>query len=263
VPEPPPIDAVAFDLDGTLIDSREDLASAVNRVRGELDLAPLPVARVVEMVGKGARNLVRRALSEENPRPPLEEIDREGFERAFERFLDLYFERCLERTRPYPGIEVLLDALRESAEPDGAGLPLAVVTNKPERHTGKVLRGLGLDRRLRFFLGGDSLPVKKPDPAPLTEAARRLGVAPERLLYVGDSEIDAETARRAGSPLVLVQWGFGSPEELAPFDCVLRAERPADIGDLLWRGRGGESEPGGIRSRRNSRSTPAGETPRG
>lgn len=239
-PEPPPADrsaaghrpveAVAFDLDGTLIDSREDLASGVNAVRRELALPSLPVPRVVEMVGKGARNLVRRALSEENPEPP----EGEAFERAFGRFLDLYLDRCLERTRPYPGIGELLDALAGDGERHG--LPMAVVTNKPERHTGKILRGLGLDRRFRFFLGGDGLPVKKPDPAPLHEAARRLGVAPERLLFVGDSETDAETARRAGCPLVLVTWGFGTADELAPYDCVLRARRPAEIVDLL-RGR--------------------------
>lgn len=218
MPTPAPrIDAVAFDLDGTLIDSREDLASGVNAVRLELGLAPLEVPRVVEMVGKGARRLVRRALPDE--------IEGESFERAYERFLALYYDRCLERTRPYPGVEELLERLD--------GLPLAVVTNKPERHTEKVLRGLGLDRRLRFFLGGDSLPTKKPDPAPLVEAARRLGVPPARMLYVGDSETDGETARRAGCPLVLVRWGFGSEEELAPFDCVLRAERPAEIGDLV------------------------------
>jgi phosphoglycolate phosphatase len=224
------IDAVAFDLDGTLIDSREDLASGVNAVREELGLAPLPVSRVVEMVGKGARNLVRRALAEANPGPTPIEGAGEGFEHAFGRFLDLYYERCVERTRPYPGIEALLDSL------DGAGLPLAVVTNKPERHTGAVLRGLGLDRCFRFFLGGDSLEVKKPDPAPLLEAARRLGAPPERVLFVGDSETDGETARRAGCPLVLVTWGFGGAEELALFDPVLRADRAEEIADFLRRG---------------------------
>lgn len=232
----PPIDAIAFDLDGTLVDSREDLAAGVNAVRLELGLVPLEVPRVVEMVGKGARHLVRRALPDE--------IEGEAFDRAFERFLALYYDRCLERTLPYPGIEELLDRLD--------GRPLAVVTNKPERHTAKVLAGLDLERRLRFFLGGDSLAAKKPDPAPLVEAARRLGVPVERLLYVGDSETDGETARRAGCSLVLVRWGFGSDEELAPFDCVQRAERPAQIGDLVERNDGGETDRGGMRSRPTS-----------
>lgn len=237
MPSPaPPIDAIAFDLDGTLVDSREDLAAGVNAVRLELGLVPLEVPRVVEMVGKGARHLVRRALPEE--------IEGEAFERAFERFLALYYDRCLDRTLPYPAVEELLDRLD--------GRPLAVVTNKPERHTAKVLGGLGLERRLRFFLGGDSLPTKKPDPAPLVEAARRLDVPIERLLYVGDSETDGETARRAGCPLVLVRWGFGSEDELARFECVLRAERPAEIGDLFEVDSGGETDSGGMRSRTTS-----------
>lgn len=203
--------AIAFDLDGTLVDSRHDLASAVNVVRGELGLEPLPLERVVAFVGHGARVLVRRSL------PAT--VAGDDFEAAFGRFLELYYERCLDETRPYPGVEAMLEALAER-------FPLAVVTNKPERHTRKVLEGLGLARRLRFALGGDSLAARKPEPEPLLEAARRLGVEPARLLYVGDSAIDGETAARAGAPAALVAWGFGSAEELVEHPAVARPESP-------------------------------------
>lgn len=212
------IAAVVFDLDGTLIDSRRDLAAAVNGVRGELGYEALPVARVVQYVGHGARNLVRRSLPDE--------VAGEGFEAAFGRFLDLYYDRCLRETRPYPGVEALLEAL-------AGRLPLAVLTNKPERHTGKVLDGLRLARHLRCALGGDTLPVSKPDPETLREAARRLGTPPGSTLLVGDSAIDAETAQNAGAPAALVTWGFGTPEDLAPFQPVLRPETPDDLERFL------------------------------
>jgi phosphoglycolate phosphatase len=218
------IAAVVFDLDGTLIDSRRDLAAAVNGVRGELGYEALRVARVVQYVGHGARNLVRRSLPDE--------VAGEGFEAAFGRFLDIYYDGCLGETRPYPGIAALLDAL-------AGRLPLAVLTNKPERHTRKILDGLGLAPRLRFALGGDTLPVSKPDPETLLETARRLGTPPASTLLVGDSAIDAETARNAGAPAALVTWGFGTPEELAPFHPVLRPDTPEDLERFLAAPRGG------------------------
>lgn len=211
------ISAVVFDLDGTLVDSREDLAAAVNVVRRELGHDPLPVERVVEMVGEGARKLVRRALPEE--------VAGERFEDAFRDFLDRYYDACLERTRPYDGIEALLEAA-------SGRLPVGLLTNKPERHTRKVLRGLGLDRWIGEAVGGDSLATKKPDPGPLLELARRLGTVPGSVLFVGDSATDGETARRAGAPLALVSWGFGKPADLAPFECVLRPSTPAEI--VAW-----------------------------
>lgn len=214
------LSAVVFDLDGTLVDSREDLATAINAVRRELGYEPLPVARVVAVVGEGARRLVRRALPEE--------VVGEAFEAAFEEFLDRYFEVCLDRTRPYDGVEALLEAA-------AARLPLGLLTNKPERHTWKVLRGLGLDRWIGETVAGDSLATRKPDPEPLVELARRLGVEPGRVLFVGDRATDGETARRAGAPLALVGWGFGRSEELAPFDCVLRPESPAALAAWLTR----------------------------
>jgi 2-phosphoglycolate phosphatase len=217
-----PFGAIAFDLDGTLVDSRLDLAAAVNTVRAELGFPGLPVERVMTFVGRGARSLVRRSLPEE--------VAGGDFDAAYERFLELYYDRCLEQTRPYPGVESMLEAL-------AAELPLAVVTNKPARHTRRILEGLGLAPWLRFALGGDSLPERKPDPEPLREAGRRLGVDPGRLLYVGDSAIDGETARRAGSPAALVTWGFGTPGELARCEAMTRPESPEALVRWIAAGR--------------------------
>lgn len=203
--------ALAFDLDGTLIDSRRDLADAVNEVRHELGFERLEVEEIVTLVGRGARLLVRRALPEE--------VSGEEFERAFTAFLDRYYDRCLEATRPYEGVEAMLEAL-------AGRFPLGLLTNKPERHTRKILKGLGLGAFFGVLVGGDSLAVRKPDPETLRVVARRLGVRLADLLYVGDSVTDGETARAAGVPVVLVEWGFGRPEELAPFEALLRPATP-------------------------------------
>lgn len=185
--------ALVFDLDGTLVDSRPDLASAVNATRERLGLPPLSLAAVTGMVGEGARVLVRRALPES--------VAGAAFDEALALFLDLYFERCLEGTRAYPGIP---EALAELA----AGRPLAVLTNKPERHSRKVLAGLGLLPWFEAVVGGDTLPARKPDPAGLLSLAARWGLPPGEVLLVGDSAVDAATARAGGCRLALVEWGF-------------------------------------------------------
>lgn len=208
------IGAVVFDLDGTLIDSRRDLAAAVNRVREERGFEPLPVDEVVAMVGRGARVLVRRALPES--------VGGSDFDRAFQRFLDVYLDRCLEETAPYDGVEAMLERL-------GGRLPLGLLTNKPERHTRKILDGLGLAGRFREVVAGDTLSTKKPDPAGLRHLATPLETPVERTLFVGDSTTDAETAAAAGARLALVRWGFGTAEELAAAEAELRPETPREL----------------------------------
>jgi phosphoglycolate phosphatase len=213
------IRAVAFDLDGTLVDSRQDLVSAVNRTRVEAGFAPLSDEDVVAKIGHGARDLVRKSLPEV--------VTGERFEQAFRRFGEIYLEVCLEQTRPYPGIPELLNALRYR------GLPLAVVTNKPERPARKILAGLELEDSFAVILGGDSLPVRKPDPLPLNEAARLLGVEPSALALVGDSAVDAATAEAAGAFFIQVTWGFGVAEELARYRSWLVASSAGEIASAL------------------------------
>jgi phosphoglycolate phosphatase len=195
------IGALVFDLDGTLVDSRRDLATAVNRVRAELCLAPHPVERVSEMVGEGARVLVERALGPST---------RAEFEDAFASFLRHYDEVCTFDTPAYPGIPGMLDQLARR-------FPLAVLTNKPERMTRKILDALSLAQYFRLVVGGDTFPQRKPDPQTLWRVAHRLDVAVGDIVLVGDSAVDAATAQAAGSQFALVTWGFGRPEELASY----------------------------------------------
>jgi phosphoglycolate phosphatase len=207
-------EALVFDLDGTLIDSRRDITTAVNRMREELELPPLQLEQVVTMVGEGARKLVERALGPD--------FSREEVDRALARYLLYYWDVCLETTRAYPGVPEMLAAL-------GRSYPLALLSNKGEALSNKVLEGLGLAGHFREILGGDSLPTRKPDPAGLRLLARKLGVPVRRLLLVGDTWVDAETARNAGCPFALVEWGFPRPSRLNAVQADLRAARAEEL----------------------------------
>ena len=186
---------VVFDLDGTLVDSRRDLAESVNDLIVERGGALLSEASVGRMVGDGAAVLVLRAF--EAARLPADPD-------ALGRFLAIYGARSLKHTRPYPGVIDLLARLEGKIE-------LAVLTNKPLAATRDILAGLDLARyfpsdRVR---GGDGPLPRKPDPAGLLRLASDAGVAPESVLLVGDSLIDWRTARAAGTAICLARWGFG------------------------------------------------------
>jgi phosphoglycolate phosphatase len=210
--------ALVFDLDGTLIDSRRDLATAVNRTREELGLAPLALAEIVGMVGEGARRLVEKALGAAVPPDRFEEV--------FRRYLEHYGAVLLDTTQPYDGIPEALARL-------AARYPLAVLTNKPEDLSRAVLDGLGLLRHFQELLGGDTLPSRKPDPDGLRELARRLSVPPEDVLLVGDSAVDAATARAAGARFALVTWGFPRPADLEGIEAEGRYGTPAELAAAL------------------------------
>ncbi|HEX5760789.1 MAG TPA: HAD-IA family hydrolase [Thermoanaerobaculia bacterium] len=212
--EPPPPRALVFDLDGTLVDSRRDLATALNRTRAELGLPPLMLAEVVGMVGEGARRLVEKAIGPDVPP--------ERFEPVFGRYLQHYRAVLLDTTRPYDGVPEALERL-------AARYPLAVLTNKPEELSRALLAGLGLLGWFAALLGGDSLPSRKPDPAGLLHLAARLGAPPADVLLVGDSAIDAATARAAGARFALVTWGFPRPADLAAVPADARYATPGEL----------------------------------
>lgn len=214
------VDLVIFDLDGTLIDSRRDLATAVNRVRLDRGLAPLAAERVEAMVGWGAAALVERALGDELAPALLPE--------ALQAFLAHYEACCLETTRPYPGIPRLLERL-------AGGYPLGLLTNKPGIMTRRLLDRLGLAGWFAEVVAGDTLEVRKPHPQTVSYLARALGAEPARLLLVGDSAVDAETAAAAGCRLALVAWGFGDAGDLAAFGPELLAASPDALADYLMR----------------------------
>ena len=213
----PPPAGLVFDLDGTLVDSRADLTTAVNRLRADLGLGSLSAGAVSRMVGEGARVLVERALADASP------VDGDL---ALGRFLDHYAEVCVDTTRPYPGVEAMLQAA-------AARWPLAVLTNKPETISRRVLAELGLLPRFQVVVGGDTLPVRKPDAGTARHVARRLGVGLPALLLVGDSGVDVRTAAAAGCRLALALWGYGDERDLESAAAEVKAASAVELGAWL------------------------------
>lgn len=203
------IDLIVFDLDGTLVDSRRDLADATNALILELGGTALSDDEVAAMVGEGAAVLIGRALAAAG----LERIPRG----ALDRFLALYDERLTVHTRPYPGIPEALNILRQD------GVTLAVLTNKPERPTRQILDRLDLARSFQHVVGGDTAAGRKPDPAGMSGIIDRAGASAGSTILVGDSPIDLQTARAAGTRVCLARYGFG-----------YRFQPEAFIGDELF-----------------------------
>lgn len=198
--------ALLFDLDGTLVDSAPDIHAGVNALLAEEGNAPLPFATVRGFIGGGVPILISRVIAATGL-PPDRHAD------LCARFIARYEHDPGGLTRPYPGVEPALDALSH--------LPLGLCTNKPEGPTRALLAHLGWTGRFSVIVGGDTLPVRKPDPAPLHRAIARIGGGP--VLFVGDSEVDAQTAHAAGVPLILFTQGYRStpPDQLphhAAFD---------------------------------------------
>jgi len=193
------MDLLIFDLDGTLIDSKKDLADSVNAARVWLGLVPLPDERVESYVGRGVNVLMRRSLGEQASDADVA--------RATEYFLKHYGNHSLDRTRAYPGV---VEALEQLA---GAGVTMAVLTNKPTPISVQILQGLGLAKYFARIYGGNSFEQKKPDPAGVESLLSEFHVAPRRALMIGDSAVDVRTARNAGIPVWGVTYGF-QPESL-------------------------------------------------
>lgn len=193
------IQAVAFDLDGTLCDSVPDLAASANAMRLALGLEALPQATVQSYVGDGVGVLVHRAIT--NSRDG--QAEKTLWERGFNEFVRHYHLNIANATRLYPQTEVGLDLLHS------LGLPLAVVTNKSERLAVKLLQDLNLAHHFSIIVGGDTLPERKPAAEPLLHVADVLGVQPENLLMVGDSENDILCAKAAKCPVLGVDFGYG------------------------------------------------------
>lgn len=189
---------VHLDLDGTLVDTRDDLVASTNHVRASFGLGPLDPTTVQHLVGHGARALVERALGPENARLCEEGVG---------RLLDHYGEHCLDRSAPYPGLLATIDRLRDD------GVAFSVLTNKPEHLTQKILAGLDLSRRVVAVVGGDTFPERKPDPRGAEHIRARAGRRRDETLMVGDSSVDVATARAASIACCGVLWGF-DPEGL-------------------------------------------------
>jgi phosphoglycolate phosphatase len=217
------IQLVAFDLDGTLVDSMPDIARAVELMARKLGVTPPGMVQVREWVGDGVRRLMKRALTGTRDGEPPAELYRRGME----SFRHHYREHLADESRLYPGARAVLDELR------AAGVRLACITNKSGEVTAPLLQALDLGGYFAVVLSGDSLAQRKPDPEPLLHAARSLQVAPAQSCMVGDSANDIRAARAAGFRAVAVNYGYDNPAELAAAEPDVVLDSLAGLPDWL------------------------------
>ena len=191
--------AVLFDLDGTLLDTAPDMALALNRVRAEDDLAPLPFADIRPFVSHGSPALIRLGFEFPDPSPE--------FEARRQRLLDLYFEHVADDTRLFSGMAEVLDQIERTDRSWG------IVTNKPGWLTTPLLDALELADRAGCVISGDTTEHRKPHPDPLFKAAEQLHTEPTSCLYIGDAERDVEAAIAAQMPVLIATYGYIAADE--------------------------------------------------
>jgi N-acetyl-D-muramate 6-phosphate phosphatase len=228
---PLPLAAVLLDLDGTLLDTAPDLARVANQLRVQAQLPPLPFQELRPYVSHGSLAVLRASFTG---------IDGVRLAALQQRFLQLYREQLVVETRLFPGFEQVLAALEANR------IPWGVITNKPGWLTEPLLTELGLYQRAACVLSGDSLPVCKPDPLPLLTAARRIAVAPERCLYVGDALRDMQAARAAGMVGLAARYGYiGAGENTTEWPVTAWIDSPFELLDWVGVARAAPVEPVG------------------
>lgn len=205
-----------FDLDGTLADTRDDLFDALNFTLEKLDRPARTKEEVTAFIGDGVRMLLLRALG-----PGHEKL----IEDALSLFRPRYDAHCADKTKLYPGV---LDTLNQLSD-----IKMAVVTNKPDTATNMLLSRLKIAHFFKAILGGDSLPEKKPSPQPLLEAAKRLGVVPSECLMVGDSGVDVQAGKAAGTGTCAVSYGYRTVAELRAAGVDFLVDRFTEIPNVL------------------------------
>jgi phosphoglycolate phosphatase len=211
-----PVRGLIFDLDGTLIDSKLDLIHSVNAMLREMKRPQLAAETISGYIGHGAPQLVARALGGTATEQELK--------RALQFFLAYYEDHKMDNTCAYPGVAETLAQLNH--------VSMAVLTNKPERISVRILKSLGLEKYFRAIYGGNSFESKKPDPFGANKILQEFGITAPEALLVGDSEVDVQTARNAGTQAAAVNYGFGVHDrEAYPADVYL--DRFSDLPDLI------------------------------
>ena len=219
----PGIQLVVFDLDGTLADTKKDLALSVNAMREHMGFGPLPLEVITSYVGQGVTVLVKRTLRDKAPDGDVE--------KGLAFFLDYYGRHLLDNTVAYPGVREALGEL--------GNRKLAILTNKPTSFSREIIAGLGLGHYFFEIYGGDSFPLKKPHPMGVKTLMSRVAMPAEKTLMVGDSDTDVVTGRNAGVWTCGVTYGFG-PEALKEAGPDLLLENLRDLPPILDGGDGGE-----------------------
>jgi len=219
-----PYDLILFDLDGTLIETAPEIADAVNDTLLQFGYAPASQQQITDWIGHGTRELLIQALAQATHASAEAVRGSAQFATLEAAFGEHYMRRCGSRSQLYPQVRATLTALR------AAGVRLALVTNKEARYTQAVLDAHQLDAAFDRVVCGDTLAVKKPDPAGIESCLQQFGVAPERALFVGDSSIDVATARNAGIAVWVLPYGYnmGQPIAASAPDRVI-----VDVGALL------------------------------
>jgi phosphoglycolate phosphatase len=229
------LQAAIIDLDGTMVDTLGDFEVALNRALADLDLPPVTRALVERTVGKGSEHLIRSVLAHQLALPEVKGLANvcEGrgaenlYEAAWQRYQHHYLAINGEFAEVYPGVIEGLQQLRD------AGLQLACLTNKPLSFAKPLLQAKGLDKFFIHVFGGDSFERKKPDPLPLLKTCEALGVQPAQTLMVGDSSNDAQAARAAGCPVVLVRYGYNHGEPVDGVDADAHVDALTHVAQAL------------------------------
>ncbi len=210
--QPLSVDLLIFDLDGTLVDTRQDLANSVNFVRKAFGFPALNLAEVMLYVGDGVHKLMVRALKSQ---------ERRRIDEAIVIFRRHYRQHCLDFSTLYDGALEVLDHFRAKK--------MAVISNKPDEFTLTILKGLRVDHYFKIILGGDSQPELKPSPAPILYILEELGVPPEKAVIIGDGATDIESGKRAGIHTCAVTYGFRSRDPLAQLQPELMIEHMREL----------------------------------
>jgi phosphoglycolate phosphatase len=205
-----------FDLDGTLIDSVPDLTYALNKTFNELGIGSVTEEEVRNYLGNGAKTLIKRALKNVN--------DERMFEKTLKIFKTNYKNSLCVKTSLYPGVKETLEKLPDKK---------AIVTNKPYEFVGEILKTLGIDRYFEMYIGGESLPEKKPSSMPLLYVCEKMGFKPENAVMIGDSKNDIIAAKKAGIKSVAVNYGYNYGEDVSVYKPDIIINKFTELTEVL------------------------------